>query len=155
VRAADLGDRVVAVPHEDALVEPGGPLALLALEGAASLGDVGGELVEVEAAQTPGVAGVAGEERALDRLREIDQREDGTVEVGEVGGEEPPFLFCEFLDRVAHERSIVMPPWDGSHFTYSYSLLGRGAGCGVWAAREKGRSDGRASRGDRSRSSGR
>ena len=47
--AADLGDRVVAVADEDALVEPGGAGALLGVEGAAGGGRVGGELVEIEA----------------------------------------------------------------------------------------------------------
>ena len=85
VRAADLRDRVVAVAHEDAFVEPGRALALLALEGPSALRHVGRELIEVEAAQRVRIAGVAGEERSLDRLREVDEREDGTIEVREVG----------------------------------------------------------------------
>src|SRR6185436_12183267 len=93
---------VVAVAHEDPLVEPGRALALLALEWPSALRDVGGELIEIEAAQRPGVARVAGEERSLDRLRQVDEREHRAIQVREVGGEESPFLFCEFLDRVAH-----------------------------------------------------
>ena len=49
VGAADLGDRVVAVAEEDALVEARGALALLAVERPPALRDVGGELLEVEA----------------------------------------------------------------------------------------------------------
>ena len=105
VGAADLRDRVVAVAHEDALVEAGRALALLALERPPALGDVGGELLQVEPPQRPRVARVAGEERSLDRLGQVDEREHGAVEVREVGGEEPPLLLCEFFDRVAHAAS--------------------------------------------------
>ena len=102
VRAAHLCDRVVAVAEEDSLVEAGGSLALLALEGTAALRDLGGELLEEEAPNRPGVAGVAGEEGPLDRLGEVDQGEDGAVEIGEVGLEEPSLLVGEVLDRIAH-----------------------------------------------------
>ena len=64
----------------------------------------------------PRIAGIAGKKRTLDRLREVDEREHGTVEVCEVGGEESPFLIREFLDRVAHERAIVTPGRDGATF---------------------------------------
>ena len=83
--AAELRDRVVAVADEDALVELGGPLALGAVEGPRPRRGVGGELVEVEPPQRALVAGVAGEERALDGLGQIRQREDRPVEVAEVG----------------------------------------------------------------------
>ena len=102
VGAADLGDRVVAVAEEDALVELRGALALGAVEGPGAGLDVGGELLEEEPPDRPRVARVAGEQRALDRLGQVDEREDGTVEVGEVGCEELSLLGGEGLYRVAH-----------------------------------------------------
>src|SRR5262249_33871912 len=53
VRAADLGYRVVAVADEDALVELRGAFALGGVEGASSLGRVGGELFQIEPADAP------------------------------------------------------------------------------------------------------
>jgi hypothetical protein len=108
VSPADLGDRVVAIAQEDPLVEPRRPLPLGPVEGAPGVGDVGGELLEEEAADGSRVARVAGEERALDGLRQVDQGEDRPVEVGEVGGEEGPLLLCEFLDRVAHRAILAI-----------------------------------------------
>jgi hypothetical protein len=109
VGAADLGDRIVAVAEEDALVQLRRPLALGAVERAGALGHVGGELLEEEPAHGARVAGVAGEERALDRLREVDEGEDGAVEVGEVRGEEGLLLGAEGLDRVDHRRIVAVP----------------------------------------------
>ena len=86
--AADLGDRVVAVAEEDALVELRRALALGAVEGPPAGRDVGGELLQVEAADGPGIARIAGEKRPLDGLRQVDEGEHGPVEVGEVRGEE-------------------------------------------------------------------
>src|ERR687898_2982256 len=102
-----LATRSCPEAAEDPLVEAGRPLPLLALEGPATLGDVGGELVQIEAAERAAVARVAREEGPLDRLGQVGEGEDGTVEVGEVGREEPAFLLPEFLDRVAHGRAIV------------------------------------------------
>ena len=90
VGAADLGDRVVAVAEEDALVELRGALALLRVEGPAAGRRVGGELLQVEAAHGPGIARIAGKKRPLDRLRQVDEGEHRAVEVGEVRGEERP-----------------------------------------------------------------
>jgi hypothetical protein len=114
VGAADLGDRVVAVAHEHPLVEPGSALALVTVEGAAALGYVSGELLQVEAADRARIAGVAREQRPLDRLRQVDQREHGPVEVGEVWCEEATLLLVEVLDRIAHGRAIVVLGADAS-----------------------------------------
>ena len=102
VRAAELRDRVVAVAEEDRLVQLRGALALGALP-RGQLRQRDRELVEEEAAQCPGVARVAGEERALDRLRQVDEPEHGPVEVGEVRREARPLLLREALDRNRHD----------------------------------------------------
>ena len=54
-----------------------------------------GELVEEQAAQRARVARVAGEQRALDRLRQVDEREDRPVEVREVRREARLLLLGE------------------------------------------------------------
>ena len=84
VGAADLGDRVVAVADEDALVEARGALALDAVERPLAVRHVAGELLEEQPPQRPRVARVAREQRALDGLRQVDEAEDGPVEVGEM-----------------------------------------------------------------------
>ena len=106
VRAAELGDRVVAEAAEDALVEARGALALSALEGPAAVRHVGGELVEIEPAKRPRVARVAREQRPLDGLRQVDEAEDGPVEVREMGREQLCSCIAEGLDRIAH-RAIL------------------------------------------------
>ncbi len=107
VGAADLGDRVVAVADEDALVELRRPGSLLVVEGPAAGRGVGGELLQVEAADRPGIARIAGKKRALDGLRQVDEAEHGPVQVGEVGGEERLLLRGELLDRIAHRGIVV------------------------------------------------
>ena len=103
--AAHLRDRVVAVADEDTLVQPRGALALDAVERSPALRRVGGELVQEEAPEGPGVAGITGEERALHGLRQVGEGEDGPVEIGEVRAENRLLLGGEGLDRVAHLRS--------------------------------------------------
>ena len=104
--AAELRHRVVAVAEEDPLVEAGGALALLAVERPRDAAlEVAGELVEEQPPQRALVARVAGEQRALHRLRQVDEREDGPVEVREVGLEGGALLVREGLDRVVHERA--------------------------------------------------
>src|SRR5204863_3012290 len=98
VRAAELRDRVVAVTEEDALVELRRALALRALNGR-NLRHRVCELVEEEPPKRPLVPGVAGEERALDGLREVDEPEDRPVEVREVRREALALLAGEGLDR--------------------------------------------------------
>ena len=106
--AADLGDRVVAVADEDALVEARGALALDPVERPLAGRHVAGELLEEQPAQRPRVARVAGEQRPLDRLGEVDEAEDGPVEVGEVGLEQGALGGGEGLDRVvARGRSAA------------------------------------------------
>ena len=101
VRPAQLRDRVVAVAEEDRLVELRGALALPQLDDG-HLGQGVGELVEEQTAQRAGVARVAGEQRALDRLRQVDEREDRPVEVREVGSEPRLLLLGVLLERVCH-----------------------------------------------------
>ena len=86
VCAAELGDRVVAVLAEHPVVELGGALVALVggLVGPGSR-QSGVELVEVEAAERLGRAGVAGEERSLYGLGQVAQREAAPVEVREPG----------------------------------------------------------------------
>ena len=110
VGAAELGDRVVAVADEDALVELRGAGALVLVEGPAAARCVGGELLQVEAAHRPGIARIAGKKRPLDGLRQVDEGEDGTVEVGEMRGEQGSLLGGEVFDRVAHRRIVVGAP---------------------------------------------
>ena len=55
------------------------------------------EFVEDEAAQRLRRARVAGEERALDDLGQVDEGEHGTVEIGEVRREGAPLLWSEGL----------------------------------------------------------
>ena len=105
VRSAELGHRVVAVAEEDALVELAGALALLAVEGGVDA-RLGRELVQVEPAQRALVAGVAGEHRALDRLRQPDQREDRPVEVREMWLERGALRLAEALDGVVHAGRV-------------------------------------------------
>src|SRR5437764_1327404 len=57
------------------------------------------ELVQEEAAQRSGIARVAREERALDRLRQVDEPEDRPVEIGEVRSEALALLVREGFDR--------------------------------------------------------
>src|SRR5687767_15999566 len=75
VRAAELRHRVVAVAEEDALVElrRALPLALVRRRRR----DVARELVQVEPPERALVAGVAGEQRALDRLGQSYEGEYG------------------------------------------------------------------------------
>ena len=90
VDPAELGHRVVAVLEEHPVVELLGP-------GQAHGGvhpvvaadvEVADELVEEEAPEALAGAGVAGEQGALDDLRQVDQGEHGPVQVGEVAPED-------------------------------------------------------------------
>ena len=96
--AAELRDRVVAVADEDALVQVRGALALRALDGR-HLRHRLGELVEEEPPQRAGIARVAREERALDRLRQVDEPEHRPVEVREVRREALALLVGERFHR--------------------------------------------------------
>ena len=99
VHAAELGDGVVAVLEEHPVVELlGAPQADGGVDGAVA-GDVElvDELVEEEPAQALGRARVAGEQRALHHLGQVDEREDGAVEVREVGRQELALVLRERL----------------------------------------------------------
>ncbi len=111
VRAAQLGDGVVAVADEDALVELGRPPALVAVPGRAGGRERVGELVEEEPAQRALVARVAGEQRALDRLGQVYEREHRLVEVRHVLRQTGGLSFGERLDGVAHgpEKVAIGP----------------------------------------------
>ncbi len=100
--ATDLGDRVVAVADEDALVELRRAGALLVVERPPAAWGVGRELLQVEPANGPGIARIAGKKCPFYGLRQVDQGEDGTVEVGEVGGEQGSLLGTELFNRITH-----------------------------------------------------
>ena len=97
VRAAELRDRVVAVFAEDTL-RRAFPRALWprrrrsARHPSRSSATLLGELVEKQPAQRLGRARVPREERALDRFRQVGQRENVAVEIGEVRGETRAFV---------------------------------------------------------------
>ena len=64
-----------------------------------------GELVEEQPPQRARIARVAGEQRALDRLRQVDQREDRPVEVRDVRRQARALGLGEGLDGVVHGRA--------------------------------------------------
>ncbi len=89
--AAELRDRVVAVLVEDLVEELLGARDAdglgLAAGGSRAIADLVRELVEEQPAQRLRGPRVAGEERALDRFRQVGQRENVPVEIREVGRE--------------------------------------------------------------------
>ena len=102
VDPAELGHRVVAVLEEDPVVELLGPAQPDGGVDGGVAGDVElvDELVEEEPAQALGRSGVAGEQRALDHLGQVDQGEHGAVEVREVPPEDVGLLRGELLGDV-------------------------------------------------------
>src|SRR6266542_1176870 len=127
VGAAELGHGVVAVLVEDAPVQLGGPAGAggRAGRGRAGLGLVG-ELVQEQAAQALAGARVAREQRALDRLRQVAQREDRPVEVGDVRLEARALLRAELLHPVRRlaRRPVHESPSRGSSPTVRPGLVG-------------------------------
>ena len=115
VGAADLGDRVVAVADEDALVQLRRPRSLLVVEGTAGGRGVAGELLQVEPPHRPGIARIAGKKGAFHGFRQVHQGEDRTVQVGEMRGQERLLLGGELLDWIAH-RGIVVTAGDAARF---------------------------------------
>ena len=109
VGAAELRHRVVPVADEDPLEEPRRPLALAAVPRPAARRHRVGELVEEEPPQRAGVARIAGEQRALHRLGQVDEREHRAVEVGDVRREPLALGGREVVGRVAHGR-MRLPP---------------------------------------------
>ena len=86
--APHLGDRVVPVAHEDVLVEPCRAFSLDPVKGSLALHHISRELLEEEPTKRSRVARVAREQRALDRLGQVDEAENGPIEVREVGPKE-------------------------------------------------------------------
>ena len=111
VHAAELGDRVVAVLEEDPVVELLGPAkAHGGVDGRVAADvEVADELVEEEAAQALGRSGVAGEQRALHDLGQVDEREDRAVEVGEVSPKDVRLVGSELLGDVHGHRVRLRP----------------------------------------------
>ncbi len=112
--AAELGNRVVPVVEEDTLVEVLRPphvdewvvvAQVLGDVADAGLG-IGHELVEEEPAYRLVGAAVSGEEGALDDLRQVDQGEDGPVDVGEEPEEDGLLIRREGFPVVVHRASI-------------------------------------------------
>ncbi len=107
--AAELGYRVVAVAEEDPLVELRRAISLLAVPADGDRRKVGRELLEEHPPQRAGVARIPGEQSPLDRLRQVDEGEDGPVEVGEMGAQTITIALAESLDGILHGRRIVAP----------------------------------------------
>ena len=76
VRAAELGDGVVAELQEDTLVQALGALGA-GLAATRRRRHLPGELVQVQPPQRPAVARVAREQRSLHDLRQVHDAEDG------------------------------------------------------------------------------
>ena len=107
VRAAELRDRVVAVPEEDPLVQLCRALALAGVAAGARRRHVAGELVEEQPPQRALIARVAREQRALDGLGHVHQREHWPVQVREVGCQPLSLGRCEALNRILQGPPIV------------------------------------------------
>ena len=109
MHAAELGDRVVAVLEEHPVVELlGPPEADGGVDGGVAADvEVADELVEEQAPQALGAAGVAGEERALHDLGQVDQGEHRTVEVREVAPEDVGLVGRELLGDVDGHRRVL------------------------------------------------
>ena len=116
VRAAQLRDRVVAVVAEHPGVEALGTLDRGAggRRGLRRLGvrpDLVRELVEEQPPQRLARPGIAGEQRPLHRFRQVRQREDVAVEIGEVGRQPGALVRGERLGGAggaAGPRSFVL-----------------------------------------------
>ena len=112
VDTTELGNRVVAVVEEDTLVQFLGPIETDRCIDRVVAADVevADELVEEETAERLVAAAVAGEERALDDLGQVDEREHRTIEVGEVATQHIGFVRAEGLGDVhSHDRILYGP----------------------------------------------
>ncbi len=99
---AELRDRVVAVVAEDFRVQLLRPFDAHRRGGGVRSREVPGELVEEQPSQRLGRARVPREERALDRFRQVRQREDVAVEIGEEWCERLPLVGRECFRRRDH-----------------------------------------------------
>ena len=106
VDTAELGDGVVAVLEEHLLVQLLGTLeADRRVDGVVAADvEIADELVEEQPAQALRAAAVAGEQRALDHLGQVDEREDGPVEIGEVAPQRVGLGGRELLGDVDRHR---------------------------------------------------
>ncbi len=113
VHASELGHRVVAVLEEHPVVELlGSPEPDGRVDGEiAREVEVADELVEEQAPQALGRARIAGEQGALHDLGQVDEREDGRVEVREVRAQHRLLLVGEALGHVLH--AAVRVRWTG------------------------------------------
>lgn len=109
VDPAELGDRVVTEAEEDPVVEVGRSRALAAVPGRRALPRLErfGELVEEQPPDRAGVAAVAGEQRALDRLRQIHEPEDGPRGVRDVRRQASQFGGGQVVNGVLHGQGTV------------------------------------------------
>ncbi len=108
VHPAELGHGVVAVLQEHLVVEllRPGPRPMVVSSGPSERGvDLVGELVEEQPPQALVGPGVAGEQRPLHHLGQVDQGEDGPVDVGEVPLEDLDLVGGEGLRGVEHGRA--------------------------------------------------
>jgi hypothetical protein len=130
VHASELRDGVISVLHEHPVVE-----LLRALHAdarhLAALVDVLGELVEEQAAERLGRARVTREQRALHDLRQVHQREDGTVEVGEVPREHLTLVLGESLGREPERHGDGEGDGDGDAAARWWSTITVPGGTGV------------------------
>jgi hypothetical protein len=99
VGAAQLRDRVIAILVENFCVQLLGALDPRrgACGGSVGVADFVGELVQEQPAQRFRRAGVAREKRPFDRLGKVGQRENMTVEVGEVRRQARALVGTEFF----------------------------------------------------------
>ncbi len=117
VHPAELCDRVVAVVEEDTLVELFGTVEADRCVDRVVAADVeiADELVEEQAPERLVTAAVAGEERPLDHLWQVDESEHRTVEVGEVAAQHIGFVRGEGLRDVhSHDGTLYGPTTRGS-----------------------------------------
>src|SRR5205807_8013592 len=107
VGAAELCDGVVAVGDQHPLVELGRAPAFLPVDYRPAIAEPVGELIEEKTTERARVARVAGKQRSLDGLGEIQQREDRAIEAREVRRETLTPRFGESLDRISHGSPML------------------------------------------------
>ena len=112
MHTTELRHRVVAVLDEHLLVELLGPLQSDRRVDRRVARDVelADELVEEEPAQALGRSRVAGEERPLDHLGQVDQGEDRLVEIGDVAPEDDLLVRGEALFGVGEHARVTIEP---------------------------------------------
>ena len=127
VGAAQLRDRIVAVLVQHLCVELVGAGGAGAFERdglwavpyrrwCMAGGDVAKKLIQEQPAKRLGRSRIAGKQRAFDGLRQIDEREDRPVGVGEVRREGPNLFGCERVgcEGSGHAGSVILRDGDGA-----------------------------------------